>query len=91
MAHSLSSRKRQRQNEKRRIINRRRRSQLRTALRSFKTALTAGDPDQAETAFRYYAKRVDQVAAKGTVHPNAAARQKARAQRRLNLLKASGR
>jgi small subunit ribosomal protein S20 len=90
VAYSLSSRKRQRQNEKRRARNRQRRSQLRTALRGFKSALTSGDSDQAETAFRYYAKRLDQIAAKGTVHANAAARRKARAQRRLNLLKASG-
>lgn len=90
MAHSLSAKKRQRQNETRRARNRRRRSQLRTALRNFKTTLTAGDPEKAESALRYYAKRVDQMATKGTVHPNAAARKKARAQRRLNLLKASG-
>ena len=90
MAHSLSAKKRQRQNQTRLVRNRRRRSQLRTALRDFKSALAAGDLDRAETAFRGYAKRVDQTAAKGTVHPNAAARKKARAQKRLNLLKTSG-
>ena len=90
MAHSLSAKKRQRQNEKRRAINRQRRSQLRTAMRSFKDAVAEGDLEKAETAYRSYSKRVDQVAAKGTVHRNAAARRKARAQKRLNLLKAGG-
>ena len=90
MAHSLSASKRQRQNEKRRTINRQRRSQLKTALRNFNDAVTAGDLGKAESTLRYYVKRVDQIAAKGTVHANAAARRKARAQRRLNRLKASG-
>jgi len=90
VAHSLSAKKRQRQNEKRRAINRQRRSQLRTAMRSFKDAVAEGDLEKAETAYRSYSKRVDQVAAKGTVHRNAAARRKARAQKRLNLLKAGG-
>jgi small subunit ribosomal protein S20 len=90
VAHSLSSKKRQRQNEKRRAINRQRRSQLRTALRTFNDAVAGGDLDKAESTFRYYVKRIDQIAAKSAVHTNAAARRKARAQRRLNRLKASG-
>jgi len=87
VGHSLSSRKRQRQNEKRRAINGERRSQFRTALRRFKDAVAEHDLDKAESAFRAYAKRVDQIAAKGTIHKNAAARKKARAHRQLNQLK----
>ena len=90
MAHSLSSKKRQRQNEKRRAINRQRRSQLRTALRTFNDAVAGGDAEKADSALRSYVKRIDQIAAKGTVHANAAARRKARVQRRLNRLKAGG-
>lgn len=88
MAHSLSAKKRQRQNVVQHDRNRHRRSEIKTLLRSFKDAVAEGDASRARTAFRDYVKTVDQVAANGTIHRNAAARKKARAQRRLNTLAA---
>lgn len=88
MAQSLSAKKRQRQNVVRHDRNRQRRSEIKTLLRSFKDAVTEGDAPKAQTAFRAYTRIVDQVAANGTIHRNAAARKKARAQRRLNTLAA---
>lgn len=89
MAHSLSAKKRQRQNVKQRDRNRGRRSQVKTLLRTFKDAVAQGDQPKAETAFRAYARKLDQNAAWGTFHKNAAARGKARAQNRLTALKTS--
>ncbi len=89
MAHSLSSKKRIRQNEKRRFRNRVRKSRLKRQRRHFREAVASGDAEQAETELRKVHKLADQVAAKGTIHKNAAARIKSRLQRRLNRLSAA--
>ena len=88
MAHSLSSKKRIRQNEKRRSRNRVRKSRVKTQNRRFREALTAGDTDQAEAELRKAVKLVDQVSSKGVIHKNTAARIKSRLQRRMNRLAA---
>jgi small subunit ribosomal protein S20 len=88
MAHSLSAKKRIRQNEKRRAINQNRRTAVKTAIRRFKDAVQSGEPDAAEQAYRKATKALDQTAAKGTLHRNAAARRKSRLAKRLNTLKA---
>ena len=43
MAHSLSARKRVRQNAKRRVINRARKSMVKTQIKHFETALSEGN------------------------------------------------
>ena len=48
MAHSLSAKKRVRQNAKRRVINRARKSMVKTQIKHFETALKAGDVDKAQ-------------------------------------------
>ncbi len=87
MAHSLSSKKRIRQNERRREINKTRRSAVKTAVRKFKDAVHAGSVESAEQAYRRATKLLDQTSAKGTVHRNATARRKSRLAKRLNTLK----
>jgi small subunit ribosomal protein S20 len=84
VAHSLSAKKRIRQNLKRRARNRARKADIRTQVKSFMSALSSGDMAKAETELRATAKRLDQVAAKGTIHKNAAARKRSRLARRLN-------
>jgi small subunit ribosomal protein S20 len=86
VATSLSSKKRIRQNEKRRSRNRVRRSRIKTLRRKFREAVTAGEPEQADAELRKTCKLVDQVAAKGVMHKNTAARIKSRLQKRLNKL-----
>lgn len=88
MAQSLSSRKRVRQNETRRERNRARKQKVKTATRKFTDALHDGKPDEAGSAFRGLTKLIDQTAAKGTLHRNAAARRKSRLAKRLNKLAA---
>ena len=88
MAHSLSAKKRIRQNEKRRARNRARKEQIKEAVKGFTAALTGGKLDQAETALRTATQKLDRVAAKGTIHKNTAARKRSRLAKRLNAAKA---
>ncbi len=90
MAHSLSSRKRIRQNAKRKAINRARKVDIKLSIRSFSEVLATGDTGKAEEALRATIKTVDQNAAKGAIHKNAASRRKSQLQRRLNALKTKG-
>lgn len=91
MAHSLSARKRIRQNAKHRAMNRARKSEIKAAVRNFTGALSSGDQAKAGESLRAAVKTIDQIAAKGTLHKNAASRRKSRLQRKLNALaKASG-
>ncbi len=84
MAHSLSAKKRVRQNIKGRIRNRTRKEAIKTALKTFTATLTSGDFAKAETDLRQVTRQLDKVAAKGTIHKNAAARKRSRLARRLN-------
>ena len=88
MAHSLSAKKRVRQNEKSRVINRSRKSMIKTQLKHFDEALEAGDMTKASEQFTLLTKRLDKVAATSTMHKNTAARIKSRMARRLNTAKA---
>ena len=87
MAHSLSAKKRVRQNIKRRARNRARKEVLKDQLKSFSAALSGGDFAKAETELRLVAKRLDKVAAKGTIHKNTAARKRSRLAKRVNALR----
>jgi len=89
MAHSLSSKKRIRQNEKRRMQNRARQSVLKKKLRRVLDALLHKEVDNAEAAFHEASKLLDREADRGLIHRNAAARRKSRLARRINALKAS--
>ena len=88
MAHSLSAKKRVRQNVKKKAINRSRKSHVKTETKSFEEALKAGDVDAAEKHFKLAAKNLDKTAATSTMHKNTAARKKSRLAGRLNTLKA---
>lgn len=84
MANSLSAKKRIRQNAKRRARNRWRRKQVKTTVDAFEEALQGGDLEKAKEQLKQVYKRLDQVAAKGTIHKNAAARKKGRLAKRLS-------
>ena len=89
MAHSLSAKKRVRQNAKARARNRARKDLIKDQLKGFSAAVTAGDFTKAETALRQTVKRLDKVAAKGTIHKNTAARKRSRLAKRLNTARAA--
>lgn len=86
MANSLSAKKRIRQNVKARGRNRWRKVQVKDAIKAFDDALNGGDPEKASEQLKLCYKKLDQVVAKGTIHKNSAARQKARLAKRLNGL-----
>jgi small subunit ribosomal protein S20 len=88
VAHSLSAKKRVRQNEKRRARNRFRKTQVRDDIKGFMTAVAGGDIAKAEAALKETVSRLDKTAAKNTIHKNAAARKRSRLTLRLNALKA---
>lgn len=88
MAHSISAKKRMRQNVKHRAMNRARKTQIKLAIRSFDESLAGGDAAKSADALRVAMKKLDQVAAKGTIHKKTASRKKARLQKRLNALTA---
>ena len=83
MAHSSSAKKRIRQNEKRRLINRWRKSAVKESIRAFDDAVSDGKTDEAATHLKEVYKRLDKTAAKGTIHKKAAARKKSRLAKRL--------
>jgi len=83
VAHSRSAKKRIRQNEKRRLLNRRRMAGVKEAVREFEDKLRTGDSDAAGEALKVAYKKIDQVAAKGVLHKNTAARRKSRLAREL--------
>jgi len=88
VAHSLSAKKRVRQNAKKKMINRARKSQIKTQTKHFEEALSAGDAKAAEEQYRLTVERLDKAAAKSTMHKKTAARKKSRLAKKLNQLKA---
>lgn len=88
MAHSLSSKKRIRQNLKRKIRNRAKTKDLKLQTRKLLDAIGERNADTARTELVATVKKIDRMAAKGTLHKNAAARRKSRLQRRVNALAA---
>jgi small subunit ribosomal protein S20 len=84
VANIKSQIKRNRQNEVRRRRNKSTRSALRTRIKKVLTAVESGDDAAAQEAYRSAAKALDQAAAKGVIHGNAAANKKSRLARRLN-------
>jgi small subunit ribosomal protein S20 len=89
VAHSISAKKRVRQNEKRRARNRWRKEQLKDQVKSFSTAITAGDFTKAEEELRKTTQKLDRIATKGTIHKNTAARKRSRLTKRLNAARAA--
>lgn len=83
MANTFSAMKRVRQTERRTQTNRRNTSQLRTALRRLRAALTGGDAKGAQQVYRETVSMIDRSLRKGVIHRNTAARYKSRLAARL--------
>lgn len=87
MAHSLSAKKRIRQNDTRRARNRTRRTVLKSRLRRCREELLRGTVESAESAYQQVCQALDRAASQNTIHRNAAARRKSRLARRLNAMR----
>ena len=78
MANHKSAEKRIRQNEKRRAINRRNRSRMRTEIKKLRSAVALGDVERARDLLPAVVSVIDKSIQKGVLHRNAAARYKSR-------------
>ncbi len=77
MANIKSQKKRNRQNERRRIANKGISSEMKTRIKTAMAAVEAGDPD-VEDKLRVAQKRIDSACSKGIIHAKKAARLKSR-------------
>jgi small subunit ribosomal protein S20 len=84
VAHSISAKKRVRQNLKARARNRSRKELLKNNVKEFNAAVTTGDWKKAEEALNKTVQRMDRISTKGTIHRNTASRKRSRLTKRLN-------
>ena len=87
MAHSLSAKKRVRQNTKKKLINRARKSQVKTHIKRLEEVLSSGNIDQAKEQFAAVVRKLDKTASTSAMHKKTAARKKSRLAKKLNALK----
>ena len=81
-----SAEKRHKQDEKRRIGNKKVKSSVRTAAKRVVTAAHGKDKALAEATLKDMIKQIDTAARKGIIKKNTAARKKSRMQRLVNVL-----
>jgi small subunit ribosomal protein S20 len=90
VAHSLSAKKRIRQNEKKRARNKARRDIIKDDTKAFNAAVVKGDVAEAGKALNVLVSTLDRVKTKSTIHKNTAARRRSRLTKRLNALAKAG-
>ncbi|MSO37218.1 MAG: 30S ribosomal protein S20 [Acidimicrobiia bacterium] len=83
MANIKSQKKRNRQNEKRRVVNVAVRSELKTRTKSARRAIAEVSENMGVTVVAAQ-KRIDKASAKGTIHKNQAARRTSRLMKAAN-------
>ena len=86
MANIKSAKKRIRVIDKKTARNRRVKNHLKDILKSFDSAIEAGDMEQAKSDLALAEKKLMQAAAKGTMHKNAASRKVSRLSSLINTL-----
>ncbi|MFO7969457.1 MAG: 30S ribosomal protein S20 [Candidatus Izemoplasmatales bacterium] len=86
MANNKQQKKRNTQNQKKRLMNASFRSSLKTAIKKVETAINSGEKDKATEALNNAYKKLDISVSKGIHHKNYADRQKARLSRKINNL-----
>lgn len=86
MANSAQARKRARQAETRRQHNIGRRSAFRTSLKKVIAAIEEGNKEAATQAYNEAVPVIDNLANKGLIHANKAARHKSRLNTRIRAL-----
>jgi small subunit ribosomal protein S20 len=86
MANTPQSKKRALQNEKRHVVNRARRSRIRTFLRKVEEAIASGDKDAAGAALRAAQPELMRGVTRGVFHKNTASRKMSRLASRVKAL-----
>ncbi|MFM7845909.1 MAG: 30S ribosomal protein S20 [Planctomycetota bacterium] len=87
MPHSKSAKKRHKQSEGNRAVNRSTRSMLKTLGKKVRESLKTGNVTAAEEQLKVTAARLDRAASKGVIHRNTAARTKSRLQHAIKSAK----
>ena len=87
MANIKSQKKRILTAEKARQRNKAVRSELKTAIKAVRTAVEAGQLEDAQVAANKASRLLDKAASKGIVHKNEAAQRKSGVQKLVNTLK----
>lgn len=87
MPNTKSAKKRLRQSDERRARNRAIKSVMRGQIRKVDTALQNSEIETAEAEFRTACSKLDKAGARGTIHPNKAARLKSRLSARIKAAK----
>ena len=62
------------------------RTQLKTDVKKYQAAVAAGDTALAQETYKAAVKKIDQAAARGIIHKNAAARKKSQFTKALNKM-----
>ena len=86
MANSPQSKKRARQNDRNRLVNKNRRSRIRTFIRKVEEAIAGGDKESALAALRSAQPELMRGVSKGIFHKNTAARKMSRLAARVNAI-----
>ena len=89
MANTKSAKKAARQAERRTLINKARRSRVRTYVRKVEEAIASGDKEAAAVAFREAQPEIMRSASKGIIHRNTASRKISRLSARIKALGAA--
>ncbi len=88
MAHHKSAKKRIRQTESRTVVNRARRSRIRTFIKRLETAIEAGNREEAVQAFHAVEPEIRRGVTKGVMKLNTASRKISRLSARVKAMAA---
>lgn len=86
MANSPQAKKRARQNARRALVNKSRRTRIRTFLRKVEEAIASGNKDEAVAALRLAQPEIMRGVSKGILHKNTAARKMSRLNGRVKAI-----
>ena len=84
MPNIKSAKKRVLVNQTKAMQNKMFRTQLKTDIKKYQAAVAAGDNALAQETYKAAVKKIDQAAARGIIHKNAAARKKSQFTKALN-------
>ena len=73
--------------EKKTLRNNMIKSEYKTAVKSFESALESGDQAKSEELFKVAVKKIDQACTKGVIKDNTASRKKSNLAKKLNSIK----
>ena len=81
-----SAKKRVKVIEKKALQNKMFKTQLKTEVKKYEAAVAAGDIALAQATYKAATKKIDQAAARGIIHKNAAAHKKSQFTKKLNAM-----